>query len=69
MSHYTMTLWYTKEDMLEFVRTGAHGESMKHIHEIARDFTTMTIDGYNLIPWNEAKAILAKEENRKRNPA
>ncbi|NVK03894.1 MAG: DUF3291 domain-containing protein [Flavobacteriia bacterium] len=65
MKHYTMTLWYSKEDLHEFVRSGAHGNSMKDINKVARSFTTLTIDAYNLIPWREAMAMLEKEEKRR----
>lgn len=60
-----MTLWHTKEDMAEFIRTGAHDKSMKDINSIAKSFTTMTVDAYNLIPWREAVVMIETEERHK----
>lgn len=66
MTHYTMTLWNTKEDMQAFVHSGAHLNSMKDIQRVSRNFITVTIDSYNLIPWNEAVAFIEKEEARRK---
>lgn len=66
MTHYTMTLWRTKEDMNEFVKTGAYAKAMKAINSLSSDFTTTTMDSYNLIPWNEAKSLIIKEARRQK---
>ncbi len=61
-----MTLWRTKEDMREFVESGAYGKYLGDISKVASSFTTTTMDSYNLIPWKEAKSIIQKEETRRK---
>lgn len=60
MTHYTMSLWRTKDDMDAFSKTGAHLDSMKQSHKFAKDIVVLTIDSTNVIPWKEAKALLSR---------
>lgn len=56
--HYTMTLWNSEEELLEFARSGAHLEGMKASAQIAREIRTLTIDADKLPSWTEAKRML-----------
>lgn len=58
MTHYTMTLWKTEEDLKAFARSGAHLEAMKQSKKIAKEIRTITIDATELPDWKEAKELL-----------
>lgn len=60
MTHYTMSLWRTKEDLEAFSKSGAHLNSMVNAKKIAGEIQVLTIDSMNLMPWNEAKSLLAR---------
>lgn len=60
LTHYTMTLWKSKEEMESFARSGAHLEVMKRSGKIASEIRTITVDSMNLMPWNEAVSLLRK---------
>lgn len=57
-SHYTMTVWNSKEDMKAFARSGAHLDAMKKSTIISREIRTLTIDAPSIPKWKEAKERL-----------
>lgn len=57
-THYTMSLWNSEEDLLEFARSGAHLEAMKKSGQIAKEIRTITVDRDTLPNWKEAKELL-----------
>lgn len=59
-THYTMSLWRSKEDLEAFSKSGAHLNSMKNASKIASEVRVLTIDSMNLMPWKEAKSLIAK---------
>lgn len=58
LTHYTMTLWNTEQELKEFAKSGAHLEAMKLSSQIAKEIRTITIDGNTLPSWSEAKKLL-----------
>ncbi len=56
--HYTMTLWKSEEDIIEFSKNGAHLEAMKNSMKIAKNIKTITIDAEELPDWKTAKNML-----------
>lgn len=58
--HYTMTLWKTEKDLMEFAKSGAHLEAMKASKKIAKEIKTLTIDADQLPDWKTAKEMLSK---------
>lgn len=59
-THYTMTLWETEKDMIEFASSGAHLEAMKKSKLIAKQIRTITFDADKLPSWSDAKKLLVK---------
>ncbi|NVK26843.1 MAG: hypothetical protein HWE14_02300 [Flavobacteriia bacterium] len=53
--------------MEEFSKTGAHLQAMQQINRLSREFVTVTIDSYNLIPWREAVVLLEQKSNSKKS--
>jgi len=60
-THYTMTLWENRNDMLAFARSGAHLETMKITGTIAKEIRTLEIETSVLPDWKEAKKSLKEE--------
>ena len=56
--HYTMTLWNNREEMMDFVQSGAHLESMKLSKDMAKEIRTITVEMDSLPNWKEAKKLL-----------
>ncbi|TNE80182.1 MAG: DUF3291 domain-containing protein [Bacteroidetes bacterium] len=59
-THYTMTLWDTKEDLQQFARSGAHLQGMKISKDIAKEIKTLTYEADRLPDWKTAKSKLAE---------
>ena len=57
-THYTITLWSSKEDMAEFAYSGAHMEVMKKGKETAKEIRTISLTSDKLPNWTEAKKLL-----------
>ncbi|MBL0328245.1 MAG: DUF3291 domain-containing protein [Bacteroidetes bacterium] len=57
-THYTMTLWNSEQELLDFARSGAHLEAMKISKNIAKEIRTLTYDTTSLPDWKTAIAML-----------
>jgi len=57
-THYTMTLWNSEQELLDFARSGAHLEAMKISKNIAKEIRTITYDTTSLPDWKTAIAML-----------
>ncbi len=60
-THYTLSLWESREDMQAFARSGAHLEAMKQSAKIAKEIKTLAIEVSALPNWEEAKERLSNE--------
>lgn len=54
MKHYTMSMWNNEEDMMAFVRSEAHTNSMKESKKLAAELLFKRIEGTQLPSWKEA---------------
>ncbi len=54
----TLSAWDKKEDMLRFMRSGAHAEAMKRSKEFAKSVVTINFDLDYIPDWKEAKERL-----------
>lgn len=61
LTHYTMSLWNTEEDLRTFARTGAHGEAMRNSKKLAKEIRTLTIDADTMPDWKTAKSLLREK--------
>lgn len=63
LKQYTMSLWSSKEDMVNFSSSGAHLDAMNYgfRNRISKEDRFLTIDSSELLDWDVAKKIL--EEN------
>ena len=55
---YTMTLWNSEQELLDFARSGAHLQAMKISKNIAKEIRTLTYDTTSLPDWKTAIAML-----------
>lgn len=57
LNHYTMSLWATEKDMVEFSTSGAHLDAMKHSvrKKIFKENKFLTLDSMVLLGWEKAK--------------
>jgi hypothetical protein len=53
-SHYTMTLWESREGIDSFVRTGAHRIAMGKGAKLATEIRTFAMNSETMLPWKEA---------------
>lgn len=53
--HYVITSWESKEDMMNFMRAGAHGEAMKAIATLASEMYSVHYEADEFPKWKEAK--------------
>jgi CMP-N-acetylneuraminic acid synthetase len=58
---HTLTAWNSREDMLKYVRSGAHLEAMKNIKKIASYAKTYSYESDTIPTWAEARKLW--EEN------
>jgi hypothetical protein len=58
---YTMTSWKSKDDMLQFMRNGAHAEAMKNSKKFAKTITAHGYEGDQLPDWDEVIALHIKK--------
>lgn len=58
LTHYTMSLWRSKEDIEAFTASEAHLNAMRMGAKFTREIKVLTIDSTNLVPWNEARALV-----------
>lgn len=58
---HTMTLWDSEEDMLRFVRSGAHLESMKSTARLGSQFRSVSFEVSAMPSWKEAIERLARD--------
>lgn len=56
--HYTMTLWNTETELIDFAKSGAHLAAIKQSKKIAKEIRTKTIDSDSLPNWKEALKLL-----------
>lgn len=55
---YTMSLWETEEDLIQFYRNGAHLEAMKNARYFSNDIDSTRVESNDLIGWSEGIKIL-----------
>lgn len=60
-THYTMSLWKSKEEMQSFARSGAHLEAMKQSAKLAKHIKTLSMEMEALPDWKTAKQRLRAE--------
>jgi hypothetical protein len=58
---YTMTLWKSEEDMLEYFRSGAHAVAMREASKWAEEIRSVRLERETLIGWKEAKALIERD--------
>ncbi len=58
VSFYTKTSWKSKDDMLKFMRSGAHVIAMKESSQFALKVTTHGYSSEALPSWNESIQII-----------
>lgn len=58
LDHYTMTLWDSKDDAVNFAKAGAHKEAMKISGEISSEIRTAFVDQESFLSWKDAKKAL-----------
>ena len=54
----TLTAWDSEEDMLTFIKTGAHAEAMRRSGEIARSVQSTHFEANEVPDWEEARKKL-----------
>jgi hypothetical protein len=54
---HTMTAWESREDMLRYVRSGAHLEAMKNLKKVASYAKTYTYESDTIPTWPEARRL------------
>ncbi|MGB5356843.1 MAG: DUF3291 domain-containing protein [Eudoraea sp.] len=59
--HYTMTLWRSEQEKIDFYRSGAHLKAMKKAQKIAQEISTLSLEQEEFLSWKEAKALLEKQ--------
>jgi heme-degrading monooxygenase HmoA len=59
---YTLTVWESRETMLEFRNTGAHKKAMTKIRKVSKQYKTLVWEGDTIPTWDEAKFRLHKTE-------
>ncbi len=62
--HYTMTLWNSEAEMMNFVRSDAHLEAMKESAKIAKEIWFVKFDAEVLPNWEEAKRLISSNQAR-----
>jgi len=55
---YTLTSWRSKDDMLRFMRNGAHAAAMKNSISFAKKITAHGYEADHLPSWEEAIKLL-----------
>lgn len=55
---YTLTLWESREHMLQFMHSGAHKAAMPDTRKLASRFTGFGFETQGLISWKEAKRLV-----------
>lgn len=68
LKHYTMTLWDSEEDLLEFMLKGAHHQAMTQSLQLAKEIKTIRIPSANLPTWEQAKKYLVASSSKPSNP-
>ena len=53
--HYVITSWESEEDMINFMRAGAHGKAMKDIATLASEMYSVHYEADEFPSWKEAK--------------
>jgi hypothetical protein len=61
---YTMTLWQSEKDVLDFYRNGTHLEAMKQASFFSEKMHTTRVESDQLISWKAAKKTLQATENQ-----
>jgi hypothetical protein len=59
-NHYTMSRWNNREEMMAFVRSGAHLSSMKKAGKFAAQIRTVSLDREDFPDWQEARTLLSQ---------
>jgi hypothetical protein len=54
---HTMTAWETREDMLRYVRSGAHVEAMRSLKKVSSYAKTYTYESETIPSWTEARRL------------
>jgi len=62
MSFYTKTSWTSKDDMLTFMRSGAHADAMRNSSKFARKVTTTGYESESVPSWNEAIQLIKSKK-------
>jgi heme-degrading monooxygenase HmoA len=57
-NHYTLSAWETKEDVIDFSKSGAHLNAMKEGSKLASEIRIFTFDDFVMPEWKEAKDLL-----------
>lgn len=55
---YTMTLWNSESDMLEYFSSGAHLKAMKEATKWAEEIRSVRVMRDSLLEWKEAKELV-----------
>lgn len=58
---YTLTSWRSKEDMLQFMKNGAHAVAMKNSVKFAKKITVHGYEGDHKPNWDEAIQLLVNK--------
>lgn len=66
---YTMTLWESREYMLQFMHSGAHKAAMPDTRKLATRFTGFGFDTQHIIDWKEAKRLVKERLSAKKTAA
>ena len=61
VSFYTKTSWNSKEDMLSFMRSGAHVDAMKNSHQFAMKVTTTGFESESVPSWKDAIELIERK--------
>lgn len=64
-NHFTMSMWNTEEEMMAFVRSGAHLKAMKISKDIAAELKFKRLNQDHFPTWKEAKQHLHKAYHNK----
>ena len=59
---YTLTVWETKEAIMEFRNSGTHKKAMSKIRKLSPQYKTLRWESDNIPDWDEAKSKLAVVE-------
>lgn len=62
---YSFSAWETREDMLNFMKSGQHSEAMKKSEKYAKEFSLLSFESLDLPSIDSVINTLIKSENKR----